>query len=282
MARPHIEFIHAFDMPWTKGLYGGARNDVEHKLLSYDSENSEASVLVRYPAGWTRGEAEYLSADEEIYVLDGAIEINGRRYTRSAYAYFPAGHVRRTASSSGGAVALTFFSGEPRGAKGNPPAGLYDERRFIAWKSLFEEGWDADYSGVNSPEIAASGSRKKLLRTDPKTKDQTWLMGILPSYREKKVESHPVVQECYIIDGELPGNYGLMLPGAYFWRPPEILHGPFGSKTGSIVLSRTKGGALTVDYYDLDEPHRFEPVHRPVVPPEFRMYAQAKRPRPRY
>jgi hypothetical protein len=282
MARPHIEFIHAPDMPWRKGLYGGGRDDVEHKLLSRDGATGASSVLVRYPAGWRRRSPEHLLVDEEFYVLDGAIEINDRSYSASAFANLPAGFLRHQAGSATGAVLLTFFSGEPRARPGQSPAGLYRPGGLVEWKCLIEEGWDGDYSGVNSPEIAASGSRKKLLRTDPATGNQTWIMGILPSYREKKVESHPVVQECYIIDGELPGNYGLMLPGAYFWRPPEILHGPYGSKTGAIVLSRTEGGSLTVDYYDLDEPHSFDPPHRVVVPADLRIYSQAKRPRPRY
>ncbi|MSO64956.1 MAG: DUF4437 domain-containing protein [Alphaproteobacteria bacterium] len=282
MARPHIEFIHAFAMHWQKGLYGGARDDVEHKMLSCDPDTGESSVLIRYPAGWSRATPEHLQADEEIYVLDGALVVNGRTYAASAYAHWPAGYARRSASSPGGAVVLTFFSGEPRARAGEAAPGLFDGRRLIEWQSLYEQGWDADYRGVNSPEIAASGSRKKLLRSDPVTHDQTWIMGILPSYREKKVESHPVVQECYIIAGELPGNYGFMVAGAYFWRPPEILHGPYGSKTGAIVLSRTKGGSLTVDYFDLDEPYSFDPPHRVVLPPSLRLYGQPQRLRQRY
>ena len=72
-------------------------------------------------------------------------------------------------------------------------------------------------------------------------------MGVIQSYREKRVESHPVVQECYMVWGEMSGNTGLLVTGSYFWRPPEILHGPYGTKTGAIILSRTEGGSLTVD-----------------------------------
>ena len=48
--------------------------------------------------------------------------------------------------------------------------------------------------------------------------------------KKKKVESHPVVQECFILNGEIEGNCGTMVKGSYFWRPRDILHGPYGTK----------------------------------------------------
>ena len=98
MPRPHIEFIQSQALPWARGLYGGARPDVETKILSIDSINAESSALIRYPKGWKQGRAEHLLADEEILVLDGAIEIAGVEYGRHCYAYLPAGYLRPSAS----------------------------------------------------------------------------------------------------------------------------------------------------------------------------------------
>ena len=36
MARPHIEFIQSQVLPFSRGLYGGARPDVEVRTLSLD------------------------------------------------------------------------------------------------------------------------------------------------------------------------------------------------------------------------------------------------------
>ncbi len=279
MSRPHIEFIHAPDMPWDETPLSDIRADVSHKLLSRDEETGATSLLVRYPSGWARTAPEALAAEEEIFVLEGSLTLDGTVFAAGDYTCLPAGYPRRTAHSHDGATVLTFFSARPAAAARN--AG-YDERRYVPRQSLYGDGWDADYSGVNSPEIAASGSRKTLLRTDPVTGDQTWIMGVIPSYREKVVESHPVVQECYMIWGDMSGNYGFMTTGSYFWRPPEILHGPYGTKTGAIILSRTEGGSLTVDYYDMDEPFSYDRPHRVVVPAPMGPYAHIKEPAPRY
>ena len=60
MARPHTEFIQVQALPWQRGLYGGARDDVESKVLSLDDETGASTAMVRYPAGWTRPESEIL------------------------------------------------------------------------------------------------------------------------------------------------------------------------------------------------------------------------------
>jgi hypothetical protein len=279
MSRPLVEFIHAPDMPWNPAPLSAARADVAHKLLSHDGRTGASSLLVQYPAGWRRDTPEQLAAEEEIFVLDGTLTINGENFGPGDYTCLPRGFPRHSAIANDGAVALTFFSAKPDALSAGQ---TYDARAHVPRQSLYGDGWDVDYAGVNSPEIAGSGSRKKLLRTDPVTGDQTWLMGVIPSYREKRVESHPVVQECYMVWGEMSGNTGLLVTGSYFWRPPEILHGPYGTKTGAIILSRTEGGSLTVDYYDLDEPFRHDPPHRVMVPEDVAVYAQPKRPAQRY
>lgn len=276
--RPWIEFIHAPDMPWDPSPLGPARTDVAHKLLSRDAESGATSSVVQYPPGWRRDGRECLSVEEELYVLEGALVIGDETYGPGDYTCLPKNYPRENAHTEDGAIVLTFFSSTPDLSD----SADFDDRAHVPRQSLYGDGWDVDYAGVNSPEIAGSGSRKKLLRTDPETGDQTWLMGVIPSYREKLVESHPVVQECYIVWGEMSGNTGLLVKDSYFWRPKEILHGPYGTKTGAIILSRTEGGSLTVDYYDLDEPFRHDPPHRVAVPEELTVYAQPKRPTPRY
>ena len=84
MGRPHIEFIQAQALKWAKGLPAGTgRADVECKTLSIDDATGTATCIVRYPAGWTRPTGEYLTTDEEFYVLEGALTINGVDYAVS-------------------------------------------------------------------------------------------------------------------------------------------------------------------------------------------------------
>ncbi len=109
MARPHILFIMTQDIPWQKGTYGTGRQDVESKILSIDEAGTDATTVVRYPAGWLRDEAEHNTAHEEFLVLDGAITINGMTYDKHCYGFFPKGYTRESAYSARGAVLLTMF-----------------------------------------------------------------------------------------------------------------------------------------------------------------------------
>lgn len=266
MTRPHIEFIHAQVLPWQAGILGGALKDVEAKVLSRDSDSGAASMVLRFPAGWSHGEPFHLAAAEEFVVLEGDLTVNGVDYTEFAYANFPAGHPRNAVSSKSGAVLLSFFDGVPEVEAGAGASGAADG--FIEKIDVLREGWDPDYSGIDSPELAAAGARKKILRSDPGAGDQTWFIGTLPLWRERKTESHPVIQEMYLLSGSISGNTGVMHTGAYFWRPADILHGPYGSKTGNVILMRSQGGALATDYYEPDPPFSFDAPHRPVLPLE--------------
>ena len=266
MGRPHIEFIQPQQLPWQR--YAGAgRTDVEVKVLSEDAAIGEASLLVRYPRGWSRPAPEYLTADEEIYVLDGALTIGDVTYRPHDYAYLPKGFPRPSAAAPNGAVVITFYYGVPQVKSGAPPAGYDDAARFLPRSNLDDTGWDKDYSGVDSPELVKAGARKKMLRTDPVTGDQTWLINTPAGWSETKVETHPVVQEMVLLTGEIAGPEGLMRPGAYFWRPEDIRHGPFGSRTGNIILMRSRGGRLSTQYFTPDTPFAFDPPYRPVLPP---------------
>ena len=49
----------------------------------------------------------------------------------------------------------------------------------------------------------------------------------------------------------LDGPFGGMTPGCYFWRPPHIEHGPMFSRAGAEFLTRSRGGPMTVEWYDV-------------------------------
>jgi hypothetical protein len=298
MARPHIEFIQSQALPWIKGLYGGARPEVEMKILSQDADNAESSTLIRYPHGWKQTRAEHLLVDEELFVLDGAVEIAGVEYGRHCYAYLPAGYVRPSASSQGGAVVLTMFSGTPSAEPGDPPDGLFNPSILVKHKDTLSMPWeDLPQALGGSPaydELPAEredddemyfdaglryAARIKRLWRDPDTGEFTKLFAILPQtfprdWLEKPVQ-HECVEECYLLAGELAGNLGVMYPGAYFWRPPGIYHGPYGTLTGWMHLSHLRYGKHENLRAEKDATFEFDAPFRPVLPPDYRKYADA-------
>ena len=272
MARPHIEFIQSQVLPWQDGLYGGGWTTVESRLISKDEEAGDASLLVRYPAGWSRPGTEHLLADEELFVLDGAIEVSGTVYGQHCYAHLPAGYRRDDAASKDGAVVLTFYSANPEVRSGAPPPGLYDKALLVHRLSTLDMAWDQKpFDRPLDPAIGNILSNKTLWH-DPRTGDWTFMVASQPqTFPEDyagKVESHPVVEEMYLLSGELIGNTGIMQPGAYFWRPPFIEHGPYGSIIGWMGFFRGKGGEMENIWTDHKVPFSFTPAYNPALPPE--------------
>ena len=260
--RPHIEFIHEQVLPWREGLHGGGRPGVQVRTLSLDGDTGGASLVIRYPPGWRRDGPEHVTSDEEFLVLSGALEVGGVVYDQLAYGFLPAGRVRHSSSSKEGALVVTFFETEPRTEPGEPaePAGSDD--RLVERISALDGQW-----GGNFHPLFPAGAGRKWLRQDSDIGEQTWILGTMPLRSGRRAEKHPVVEEMFLLSGELVGNLGVMHAGAYFWRPPEVWHGPYGSKTGNLTLFRTKGGPLSTVFTDEEQDFDWAPVHRPVLPP---------------
>lgn len=259
MSRPWIEYIQSQNLPWTAHDIWGVRPGVRIKLLSLDHQSGASSLLIQYPPNWRLEPEGALGVDEELLVLNGSLSIGPQRYTELAYAHLPSGYSRVPMTSETGAVVLTFFSGRPTVIKSSE----YDPARLVAHLDSFA----VPYTGKFHPEFPPGAGRKSLFE-DPITHDQTWILGTLPMRWAERAEVHPVVEEMYLLSGESHGNRGIMRPGAYFWRPPEIPHGPYGTLTGNLYFFRTKGGPLSTHYIDADRPFTWWPEYDPVVPPE--------------
>ena len=260
MNRPWVEFVQSQRLPWVRGRLEDVRGDVATRLLSRDPRSGACSLLVQYPAGH-RAAGGALAADDEFLVLDGALEIGGRRYGELAYAHLPAGFPIGEWSSPTGAVVLEFFSATPARA---PRPAEYDARRLVLHRDAFE----VPYTGNFHPEFPP-GAGRKLLYCDPLGGDTTWLLGTLPMRWAERAEVHPVVEEMYLLAGEVHGNRGVMRPGAYFWRPPSVPHGPYGTLTGNLYFFRTRGGGLSTTYVDAAQPFRWRPDYDAVLPPDY-------------
>ena len=258
MSRPFIEFVQSQVVPWSRGLYGGARPDIEMRMLSMDDGTGASSTLLRYPPGWVQPEEQVLDADEELFVLDGSLSVGEVTHAKYGYAHLPAGYVRPRMSSQTGAVVMTFFSAEPRVSSSRE----LDDARLVEAVSALDGPWTGNFH----PTFPA-GAGRKFLRQDPHDGEQTWVLGTMPLRWGLRAERHPVVEEMYLLAGELVGHVGTMRAGAYFWRPEDEWHGPFGSLTGNLMLFRTKGGPLSTVYEDDDRGFSWQPEHRPILPP---------------
>ena len=154
-------------------------------------------------------------------------------YKKDTYAHFPAGYVRRRASAKNGAVVLTFYSGKPTARAGKPEdKKLYDAKRLVEYHNIYDVAWSQKIKRDPKSKFNAQGISLQILRTDPYTKERTWLFGSTGFWEGGNVEIHPVVEESYMLSGSMVGTYGERKPGGYFWRPPGLEHGPLGSSMG--------------------------------------------------
>jgi hypothetical protein len=272
VARPHIEFIQAQALPWRAGLYAGDRPGVHSRLLSIDETTGAASLSIRYPAGWTWSGIDHVAADEEFLILDGRLTIGGRDYGKYAYGLLPAGFPRGAMASPEGAIAVTFFSAPPVALRS--ASNGYDERKLVGFFDGLNAPYKNEWKRMGSEDVNVNGIAMKLLREDPDSKDQTWLLGAVAGWPGGAVEIHPVVEEMYLVAGEIIGPFGSMRTGAYFWRPPGLRHGPFGTGKPSIHLFRTEGGPLSTVFETPKDPWDWTIPHNPILPPELAPYGR--------
>lgn len=279
--RPHIEFIQAQLLPWRRIGTATARPGAEYKFLSRDDVDGACSALIRYPPGWRRDGEEHILADEEFYVLEGDLTINEQAYAFDSYGFLPKGWTRLNMATETGAIVLTFFDCEPTIV---PGVGTCDTYRAVPHVDALHMPWDMS---LNDPKLAHLGISRKDLRLDPDTGERTFLSMVLPHSEPPGLsgpqEMHPIVEEAYVISGSLTGPQGTMEPGAYFWRPPGIAHGPFGTRWGCVSLIRFAGGAHKNIWTETEAPFDFNAPYEPILPDELQALAYAPwRPAPRY
>jgi hypothetical protein len=219
---------------------GGARE----KILSVDHETGALTLMLHLPAGWRRDATGYQRAPEEVFVLRGDLVVGTECLTDGCYTYVPPEMVHGPLGTRGGCFALVMLDGRPDFVTTIGSRPISEPDQYIPCLNTVTMPW-----GVPRPENPPVGIVIKTLRIDPETKDQTWIAASVPFRRGDRAEVHPTVEEAFMLRGEiLLGERGIMREGCYFWRPPNVPHGPLVSKTGSMYFFRTKGGSLETRY----------------------------------
>ena len=275
MARTHIEFIQAQRLDWQTGILPGPAGEFQCKPLSMDTESGACSVLLRYPAGWQNAGLMHLSAAYEFLVLDGEFEINDQLYTLDCYGYLPPGCSYRTTSSRNGAVVLAFFDALPVPTQGQGEIAQDPKVAAIPYLNLHEIPWSTE--GID-PDVARDRyMAHKRLRYNSATGDTTFvLQGGAHSHSEgwqEKELRHPCVEEMYLLSGDIAGPQGVISGGGYFWRPPDIWHGPFVSRMGYLGVFRFLGGHHVNIWSDEKRTSTLNPEYNPILPDELKAIA---------
>jgi len=255
MTRPHIEFIQTQALSWSTGADG-----VAIKILNADPESEARTVLTRLPPGWNVTPGMEAAKASEFFVLDGEIEIDGESFSRHAYGFLPADHDWRVKRSEGGATLLVFdyAVGDPDSASGDPIAV---DTAHIPWDdSLYD------------PALIHLRLARKVLRMGDNNSGRTYLLTGLPHGRpdvpDLQQETHPHAEEMFMISGEMSAPEGMMRTGAYFYRPPGIIHGPHVSDLGFLMLMRNPGSNRVITDWSIERrPLPLNAPYQPILPP---------------
>jgi hypothetical protein len=126
--------------------------------------------------------------------------------------------------------------------------------------------WDAT---VLDPKLVHLRLSRKILRADPDCR--TYLLAGLPQGRPADgrvgLETHPHDEEMFLVSGDMSAPQGVMHPGAYFYRPRGILHGPHFSDLGFFMFMRNPGtDRISTDWTTTVHALPQEPPFAPVLP----------------
>jgi len=266
MSRTHVEFIQTQMLSWMPFQPTSSHAGCEFKLLSRDLNSGASSLLIRYPERYAQERPHFLDSDEELYVIDGGFCIGGQEYTAEDYAYLPAGYLRESMTSHRGATVLTFFESEFSATFKIPAKSLCDTDLLIMQIRSSEMKWQ----GIGETNVVGPDIGRKEFRFDPATKERTWILKVGETNPDKvtesKIETHPCVEEMYLLGGSISMTTGVLRQGAYFWRPPHIPHGPFGCRDGSIGFFRTKEGEFLTKWSSHSEPINWDAPYDPILP----------------
>lgn len=283
MPRPHIEFLHAQQLPWVSAPFAGPLwPQTEVKILSRDSDSGACSILWRLPRDFQPPPA-CVAALAELFVIDGDCRLNSEDYDRDCYTALPAGMPWWQLGSSPGAVLLAFFDREPRASSVDEGPGHHDAALHVPRIDTHRTPWtslDID------PSVQFLRLTHKVLRHVPTTGERTILLASGAQTHPKDWHEaqlrHDCVEEMYLLGGDIIGERGTMYEGGYFWRPPRLWHGPFGSRRGSLSIIRFTEGRHANEWGAARLPFSLAPDHAPALPASAPLAVRAAWSPPRY
>jgi len=256
MARPHIEFVQCQNIAWERQPDGS-----EVKRLNADPENGEETLIVRYPAGFVQRPGRPEDRAEEYFLLERAMTIEGVPVGYHGYGFLPRGEATGARETDIGASLLLFRHGrgDPNSVTGVAEAIRIDTPAMP---------WDMS---IGDAKLGHLRLARKILRLGPNDSGRTFLLAGMPhgvpQVEALPAEKHDHCEEMLMLSGEMWAPEGLMRPGAYFFRPPGIRHGPHVSPNGFFQIMRSPGVNTIVTQWEKDlSPLPIGAPYAPVLP----------------
>lgn len=120
-----VQMVRAEDRGWVEFQIPESTPPVHVLRFRDDPQTRAMTLLVRFPAGWSRPIAGYYEASEEFLLIEGDLRIGEVEYGPGDFGLWKAGLNRGPSSSQKGALTLAHFEGPARW-RSQPPASPVD------------------------------------------------------------------------------------------------------------------------------------------------------------
>ena len=233
--RADVDFIQSQDVArqWSEEGTFGAGAGGSRRLLSRDQADGAETAICQV----TTRQSGSLASDLDLYVLHGEATLNGTVFSAGDYAYVPAGAQLDLVPSVLRLTLYCGFWGPPSFQAGTGPR---DPRLTIVRPETLS--WTP--AGWAPGTKLEPGAMTKVLRDDERA--FIYLAAMVPGWHCDLAEAHPVYEESFKVYGDtLMGSRGVMRAGAYFFRSPDVFHGPLYSRAGTMSFIRSDGRTST-------------------------------------
>jgi len=239
-------------------MNGGFPPGLEYRELTKNEATGGDHLHVTVPAGWQSGQSGYVTAGQDIYILEGDLSIGEDRLTTACYAYIPEGMVFGPMSSKAGCKLLMYHNKPHEFVVAEASSPQADSAAAVAPVKTWRLGWEDPMKTVvkkstfidpnTGQEGRPPGVLTKLLRHNEDTKETVYLTMISAGFVDPGAETHPHDECLYVISGELYVGYTYDHKKAdykedlefekdyYIGRPPGIRHGPVCTQSGALFL----------------------------------------------
>lgn len=234
--RPHIELIHEDDYVWHEAELPFGRGETRQRNLSIDEEDGSASTRIDFVADFSRPPGFHV-ADTEWYVLDGQITVGRKHLGKGGYFHAPKGRAMPGVQAKAGTKILLYREFGDWAFEKTRDSADYAREELIVLDTEKMKWLDVEKPGPKP------GLMIKMLHQNPETGFYSRLIWAKPGWDDHRLAHHPCYEEAYTIWGTMRYNFGDLLPGTYFFRPPWVKHGHFISHEpdGCAWLIRSDG-----------------------------------------
>jgi hypothetical protein len=237
--RPHVEVILEADYVWHPAELVAGEGRASERRLSVDEEDGSSSLSLGFHTDWGRGPGIH-HANTEYYVLEGELEIGGRRLGPGGYVHAPRGVPTDWIRVRGGSRLLHY---REYGDAGFDPVDSTDAPR---WDDAREDVIVIDTEARSWDPVPVAGPMPglliKYLHIDPVTGFYTRLVHAAAGWSDHRLAHHPCYEEAYTVQGRMTYNFGDIDLGTYFFRPARVKHGHFvAMEEGATWLLRSDG-----------------------------------------